>query len=193
MSSPTNFDIIQPKHLYSITLADVSIIDKMDKWAPQPDTDDEGWQIQPDTCTDIQTSTRVQLYYLALMSVVIENGVNHKDRFIKNKKFLPITELKNITRSGKLEKQDPLDSLADLLNLSYKKISVTFKYRLSMLDNNFKIFWFFRHVFQSAVSLLKQYSRNEFSGSIHTKALLTLLLKQKNANTLINEVKRFCG
>lgn len=191
MSSQLNFDSIQPKHLYSIALADVSIIDKMGRWTPQPELDEDEWAPQPDTCTDIQTSTRVQLYYLALMSVIIENGVNNKDRFIKNKKFLPLSELKHITRSGKLEKQDALDSLADLLNLSYKKISVTFKYRLSILDNNFKIFWFFRHVFQAAVSLLKQYSREEFSGSVHTKALLTLLLKQKNPNTLINEVKRF--
>lgn len=181
----------QPVHLYSIRLSDLSVIGAMDRWLPQPESDEDDVAAQSDVCVELQTSTKMQIFYLALMSVVIEGGLNQRDRFIKNKKFLSLAELKTVTISGEREKQHSLDSLADLVGLTYKKISVIFRHRLSNLENNFQLFWFYRHVFQASLSLLKQYSRDEFSGFVHAKSLLTVLTKQKNPNTLIDEVKRF--
>lgn len=181
----------QPVHLYSVRLSDLRVISELDRWLPEPEADEEDIEVQSDTCTELQTSTKMQIFYLALMSVVIESGMSQRDRFVKNKKFLPLGELKTVTVSGEQEKQHALDSLADLVGRAYKKMSVMFRPRLSRLENNFQLFWFYRHVFQAALSLLQQYARDEFSGSVHTKSLLTILLKQKNPNTLIDAVKRF--
>jgi len=181
-----------PKHLYTIRLSDVSVVGALDYCRVVNEGDEEDQVFKADTYMDIQTSTKMQIFYLALISVVFEEGVCKGDRFIKNRKFLPITELKSITASGEFEKQNMMDSLADLLALTYRKLTPIFRFRLKNIENNFMLFWFYRHVFQAALSLLKKYSRNEFSGGIHTKSLLTIIMKQKNPDSLINETKRFC-
>lgn len=179
-----------PKHLYTIKLNDLSTVEGMGRWLPDSQESDEAEDYMETTAVEcIQTSTHLQLMYLALISVAVEEGVSKKDRFIKNSRFLPIAQLYEITASGEPEKKNQFDTLGNLLELSYKKITVLFRYRMQNLESNFQYFWFFRSVFISCLHLLQYYSRDEFT-KLHTKSLLTLLLKQKDATTLMREFKK---
>lgn len=180
----------KPVHLYSLRLADVRSVERLDRWLPAADVEDDG-QFDEDADEWVVTSTKVQVMYLALMSVILDQRPHQKDRFIQNKTFLPLSTLMNITASGEEEPQHPLDSLGCLIQLTYRKITSLFRSRISRLETNFQRFWFFRSVFLAAQSLLQQYARDEYTGQLHTQSLLTMILKQKNPHTLVTEFKKW--
>lgn len=180
----------KPTHLYSINLVDLGAVENLNNWLPNEFEFDEcEEQVHIDVNERLQTSTKIQIMYMALMSVILDEGFSKTDKFRRGHRFLSINELQNITLSGQLEKQQPFDSLSGLLNLVYKKLTVIFKYQLSKLTDNFSVFWFFRSVFTAALTLLKMYSREEYH-QVHTQSLLTMIMKQQDSTTLIKEFKR---
>lgn len=179
------------KCLFTIKLQDVRILVKLNSWLPETPPNEEQ-DNEPDTVDYIRTSTKMQLMYLALMSVVVEEGVQKGDRFTHNHHFRPLEELQEITASGQPEKENEFDTLGAMLKRVYRKITTTFRYRLQQLEDNYQTFWFYRNIFLAARSLLQQFSRLEYR-HLHTKSLLTLLLKQQDSGTLIQEFKHFAG
>jgi hypothetical protein len=125
----------------------------------------------------LETSSLKDVFYFALMTVIRQRGVNSKDRCFKNQKFLSLQELKSKTISGQLEKRHVLDSLYDLFIFAYRRCSGYFKQELSFLvtnkDHYYYYLWLFNQVYDRIVC-----GRKQLQGELHTKALLTTLLKK---------------
>lgn len=178
-----SFEDQKPVVLYNLSLKEVGAVQWLERWLPDETVNDEDENISslPGLMECLNTSTRTQIMYVSLMSVVLEDGNHTKDRFIKDRKFLPISTLKMILVDDESE-----TTLYDLLLQVYKKTSVLFKSELRQCGNQFALFWFYRSVFVGALQLLKLYSRGEYT-TLHTKSLLTIILKQKDGASLKRE------
>ena len=185
MNQPTwcAFEEQKPVVLYNLSLTEVGAVQRLERWLPDENVDYEDGSANntPELMECLATGTRTQIMYVSLMSVVLEDGCHTKDRFIKDRKFLPISALKLIFIDDESDV-----TLHDLLVQVYKKISVLFRSELRQCGNQFSLFWFYRSVFVGALQLLKFYSRNEYT-TLHTKSLLTIILKQKDGASLKRE------
>lgn len=173
----------KPVVLYKLQLDEASAVESVNEWLPcytlpdQSDSDVVGTH-SVDVIQYISACTKTQIMYAALMSVVVGAGCSSSDRFIKDHHFLSIEELKQIAMEPDSER-----SLAWLLLETYKKITLIFRTELKLCRDAFELFWLFRRVFNSAHTLLKMYAGSNYT-RIHTKSLLTIILKQKNFNSL---------
>lgn len=182
-------EALNPVSLYKIRVDDFIALEHLNSCLPPEFQTEEDSFIHNESAYElIQCSKRTTIAYLALMSVIMEHPVSKSDRFINQGHFLSFEELEMITASGKSKKIDDLDTLQHLMVTCYRKITTLFSYRFKLLDDNISTFWFFRSVFVGASKLLKRYARDELSGPIHTKALLTIILKQKDVTSLKNAI-----
>ena len=173
----------KPVVLYKLQLTEAGDVEKMNEWLPcytstdQGDSDIVGTH-SVDVIQYISACTKTQIMYAALMSIIVGVGCSYSDRFIKDHQFLSMEELSKIAVDSDSER-----SLAWLLLETYKKITLVFRKELKLCRDAFELFWLFRRVFSSAHTLLKMYAGSNYS-SVHTKSLLTVILKQKNFNSL---------
>lgn len=135
----------------------------------------------------LSTSTLKEVFYLSLVSVIKQHGVDYNDRFFNNNTFIPMDQLKCRTINGTREKTNPLDSLYDLLLFAYRRCSVSFKADLDALDNNRAYFYYFKTIFDTVYKMIVTGRGSTLKGNLHAKALLTTIMK---AGT-ITAVKRY--
>lgn len=182
-------EVLNPVSLYKIKVNDFIVLESLDSWLPpELQSEDDSATHNESAYQLIQCSQRTTIAYLALMSVIMEHPTNKSDRFIHKGHFRAFEELAIVTISGKSKKVDDMDTLQHLVKTCYRKITTLFSYRFKLLEDNFAMFWFFRSVFTGASKLLQRYARDELSGPIHTKALLTVILKQKDITSLKNAI-----
>lgn len=125
----------------------------------------------------LATSPLRSVFYFALVSVIREHGIDYKDRFFNQGKFITFEQLYQSTLSGRSKKVHLLDSLQDLVLFAYRRCWVYFKEDLDHLTTNKECFHYFRMVFSAVYEMIKVGRGKQFSGHIHAKALLTQLLK----------------
>lgn len=127
----------------------------------------------------LMTSSLLEVFYLALVAVVRKRGLSMADRFFQCKKMLSFVELKKVTISGSKKKKHILDSLYDLLLFGYRRVKTFFVDVLDVLVDNKSLFLYFFNLFDAVYDMILLAKGNKLNGSLHIKALLTTLLKQK--------------
>ena len=171
----------KPVVLFKLKIKDARAAEVVNRCLPievSEDVDDFEFGQDLDIVQTLATGTKTQIMYVSLMSVIMEEGKCGKDRFIKDSHFLSMLELTNIQAN-----EDSEVTLASMLQQVYKKISVIFRSELRHCTESLQLFWLYRNVFSSALLLLKMYARDGYS-QIHTKSILTLILKQKDFKSL---------
>lgn len=124
----------------------------------------------------LETSSLKDVFYFALVSVIKQHGVNYKDRFFQNQKFIPLNALKGRTISGQSRKRHELDSLYDLVTFAYRRCGSYFKQELSFLATNKDYYYYYLWLLNGVYERI-ECGRRQLKGELHAKALLTSLMK----------------
>lgn len=126
----------------------------------------------------LATSPLKIVFYLALISVIKQRGVDYSDRFFEEGCFIEFERLKWKTINGSSKKTHMLDSLQDLVLFAYRRCWTYFKEDLDSLPTNKECFHYFRYIFESVYELIKVGRGRQLRGHIHAKALLSQLMKK---------------
>lgn len=135
----------------------------------------------------LATSTMREVFYLALISVIKQHGVDYNDRFFDNYTFIPMKQLKRKTLNGNCEKNTALDSLYNLVLFAYRRCSSIFKSELDVLNSNQECFYYFKAVFDIVYKMIVTGRGSALKGHLHAKALLTSIMKSGTTSA----VKRY--
>jgi len=188
-----NIDSINSsKVLCQYKFKDISGLERLNRWLPdtqEVDADvDAVWSESESVVDAISSGTKIEVMYLALMKVVVENGPIYSDIFMERYHFLSL----NALQFKMVQLETSTISLKSMLLQVYKKVTMIFKNELKNVTDRFILFWRFTAIFESALGLLKRYVGDEFT-QLHTKSLLTLVLKQKDFTTLQHEYQKVSG
>lgn len=145
-------------------------------------------RLERDVSLFLATKSKKDIFHLALTMIVRKRGISSKDRFFDNDDCLvSVEELKRLTISGSRTKTNPLDSLYDLLTFSYRRCKTLFK-ELDTIENNKDYFSYLMKVFEATYDMIVD-NKNNFTGRLHVKALLTTLMNQKSALAIRHYMK----
>lgn len=177
------------KVLCQYRFKDISGLERLNRWLPdtqEVDADvDAVWSESESVVDAISSGTKIEVMYLALMKVVVENGPIYSDIFMERYHFLSL----NALQFKMVQLETSTISLKSMLLQVYKKVTLIFKNELKNVTDRFTLFWRFNDIFESALGLLKRYVGDEFT-HLHTKSLLTLVLKQKDFTTFQYEYRK---
>lgn len=134
--------------------------------------------VKPDADFVLATSSMREVFYLALVSVIKQHGVNYKDRFFHNGKLLSLSELKGRTLSGQRKPKHCLDSLWDLVQFAYRRCVSQFKKELAACVNNKQCFYYYRKILDIIYNTICIGLGDRLVDQLHTKAVLTSLMKK---------------
>lgn len=132
----------------------------------------------------LMTSSLLEVFYLALVTVVCKRGQAINDRFFKKNKMLNFNELKSISMGVTGGKKHLLDSLYDLLLFGYRRMKTFFVDELDRLVDNKSSFLYFISIFDAIYDMILLSRGNRLDGNLHIKALLTTFLKQKSGYSI---------
>jgi hypothetical protein len=127
----------------------------------------------------LATSSMREVFYLALVSVIKQHGVNYKDRFFQNGKLLPLSDLKTRTLSGQKKPKHCLDSLWDLVQFGYRRCVSYFKKELVVCTTNKQYFYSYRNILEDIYMSVCAGLGDRLTDHLHTKAVLTSLMKKE--------------
>ena len=144
-------------------------------------------RLERDVSLFLATKSKKDIFHLALTMIVRKRGISSKDRFFDDDCLVSVEELKRLTISGSSKKTNPLDSLYDLLTFSYRRCKTLFK-ELNTIENNKDYFSYLMKVFEATYDMVVN-NKNNFTGRLHVKALLTTLMNQKSALAIRHYMK----
>lgn len=138
---------------------------------------DAPFRAERDAAHVLATSSMREVFYLALISVIKQHGVDYHDRFFDHHTFIPMEQLKRRTLSGNYEKNNVLDSLYDLLLFAYRRCSTAFKAELDVLESHQECFYYYKAIFDTIYKMIVTGRGSTLKGHLHAKALLTSMMK----------------
>lgn len=174
----------RPSNLLSLT--ELYALDRTPHFFPIPayDTESEHRFIQPTLDETIQTSNRLELFYLAVMAVAVEitaGRMHPKDRYCDRQgHFLTLDELKEVElvhEPGRLN-----NTLYHYLRQTHRHLHQVMKGDIPDLPNP-PLFHLYRDCLWAAYRLLAMFYGDEVN-QFMVKSMLTTLLNQKKPHTL---------
>lgn len=146
-------------------------------------------QIENDAEKILATSSLKEVFYLALITVIRKHGIDYKDRFFENGRYIPLTNLVNRTISNKKQKVHLLDSLYYLFIFAYKRCYQCCKFELDLLQTNKHCFYYFISIFEKIYQRIICGRASNFKDQLHVKAILKGILKKDVLSTTLKQIK----
>lgn len=136
----------------------------------------------------LSTKSKQDVFYLAVTMVIKQQGVSSNDRFFNEAGLVSIEELRELTISGSLKKTNKLDSLYDLMTFAYRRCTFLFE-ELNKIESNKELFYYLCSIFNATYRMIVDKKNEKFVGSLHVKAILTTLMKQKSSSLIKTYMK----